>query len=154
MSDYHGHMTLADGRHVPLSKAESATLWEAAEARAARDAELMPTTIDVLDMRSGVEQRLRKLGWAPGRYCDKSGAEFAVITDECTGIFRGWHDGVWPRGSIWVMGDEYSYWQCLWKPLDKLTDAEREKMDRDIQFNEECEIGHAVRIARLAETES
>lgn len=69
MSDYHGHATLEDGTHVPLTKDEADALSEASEEAAAKSAADMPETRDALRVMQRGLSRLRELGWREAKYC-------------------------------------------------------------------------------------
>ena len=128
--DYHGHMTLANGEHVPLSAEQAAEIMAAIEAAEARDVAAMPDTEAALVALSRAHHRLHRLGWSDGIYCPKDGSEFAVTEFGSTGIFRVRYSGTWPEGEI--DGGDWTHppQACLWKAIDKLTEAERATLDR------------------------
>jgi len=135
MSDdeYHGHMTHKDGSHTPLSKKEAQALWDHLEEDDKKRAAEMPEPWDATRQIIRAKERLRKLGWAEGGgFAVKKGDDCAVIELGSTGMWSGWldHEGKY----IHYAGD-CSHRRKVWaKPLNKLTDAEREKMkdgDRD-----------------------
>lgn len=150
MGEYHGHGTLPDGTHVPLTKSEADALWQAAKAASAREAELMPDTAAVLRMTTGIRNRLHRLGWCEGIYCPKDGSDFAVIVPGCSAILTGCYIGEWPHGDFLVLDETVHPSGSWWKALDKLTTDEREKMDADMTFNIACAEGEMARCARIA----
>ena len=153
MTDYYGHATRPNGTHVRLTR-EDADMWiAAAEAASAREENLMPDTEAILSMMCGVRNRLRKLGWSEGMYCPKGGEDFAAITNGSSGIFIGCYIGEWPTGDIWILGESSHHSEIWWKPLEKLTDDERAKMVRDMDFNRECIDGEVQRFAQMARRE-
>ena len=126
---YYGHATMADGTHVPLSADEAKSLWDSAmAAKDAREAE-MPTSDDALMVMHRGRERLKELGWREGQYCPKDGTPFAVIQYGSTGIFEGWYSGEWPTGYIYCCDYVEHPHGLLFKELDRLTVAEREKFD-------------------------
>lgn len=129
MGDYHGHATLEDGTHVPLTKEEADALWKAAEAAEAKSAEDMPGTSDAIQAMQRGRSRLRDLGWREAQYCPKDRTPFAVIEYGSTGIFEAWYEGDWPDGRIYCCDYSTHPHGMLFKPLADLTEGERAKMD-------------------------
>lgn len=106
---YFGHMTMADGSHVPLTEAGAKALWEATERAQAKAEADFPDEQTALREISRAMQRLRDFRWRDGIYCPKDGSEFEVIEAGSTGIFRCRYDGEWPDG-MWMTfadGDVY-----------------------------------------------
>lgn len=129
MSDYHGHATLEDGTHVPLTKEEADALWKASEEAEAKSAADMPETNDAIQVMQRGRSRLRDLGWREAQYCPKDGTPFAVIEYGSTGIFEAWYNGDWPDGRIYCCDYFIHPHGMLFKPLADLTEGERAKMD-------------------------
>ena len=142
MSDIGGWATTEDGKRVPISRAEADAIFAAIKERDAKDAEDMPDTDAALSAMCRAMDRMERLGWRRGIYCPKDGSEFAFVEFGSTGIFAGRYSGKWPDGSI-DNGDGSSRPEgVLWKHLDQLTDAEREKLDR-------CTASHSAWIESL-----
>lgn len=97
-----GHMTLADGTHVPLSSEECERLFAEAEAARKLRAERMPDERAALLAMGQAYQRLKELGWNEAIYCPKDGSMFHVIEAGSTGIHDAHYEGHWPKGSWWV----------------------------------------------------
>lgn len=128
MSDeYHGHATLEDGSHVPLTEEMAKELWEAAERGAADRAALMPTSRDAMRVISDAHQRMQALGWWKGGGLRvKRGDKCAVREDQSTGIWSGRLD---EDGEYVHYCDSVSAPRKVWlKPLSDLTDDERVQM--------------------------
>lgn len=128
VKDYHGHMTLADGSHIPLTKDDAEALWAAVEVAKAKRAETMPTAQDALRALTTAEERLRELGWTRGGGLRvKRGDECAVAEQGSTGMWKGWFDN---DGKYVHYGDCCSDpRKTFLKPLADLTDDERAHME-------------------------
>ncbi len=129
MGDYHGHATLDDGTHVPLTEEEAEALWKAgkeAEERAAKD---MPATADALRAMQSGFSRLRALGWREAQYCPKDTTPFAVIQYGSTGIFEGWYSGDWPDGRVYCCDYFVHPHGMMFKPMANLTADEHDLLD-------------------------
>lgn len=124
---YHGHATLEDGSHVPLTAELAKALWEAAERSAADRAALMPTSRDAMRVISDAHQRMNALGWWKGGGLRvKSGDECAVREDTSTGIWSGWIDA---DGEFVHYCGYVSAPRKVWlKPIADLTEDERSQM--------------------------
>lgn len=123
-----GHVTMLDGTHVPLSAEDARTIWARCEEADAKRRALMPDSMAALRMLQNALTRLRDEGWRDGIYCPKNGSTFAAIEFGSTGIFTGSCLGDWPDGRV-LVGDGTSHPRgLLWKPLEKLTEAEAEKL--------------------------
>lgn len=121
-----GHMTMADGTCVPLTAAEAKTIMDHICAAEAKQAAEMPTSKEAVAAMFNARDRLRRLGWREGQYCPKDGTEFAVIQYGSTGIFTAWYSGEWPKGYLHVEDCVHHPGECMWKPLDQLTEWEEE----------------------------
>lgn len=119
--EYHGHMTLADGSHVPLTAEEATAIWESAERRAAARAETMPTEKDALNAMFEAWQRLKELGWSEAIYCPKDGSMFDAIEAGSTGIHDCCYRGEWPSGSwdLYADGDIWPSHPILYRKKDE-----------------------------------
>lgn len=106
---YHGHMTMADGSHVPLSEEQASALWERLERRQAERAAKLPDEQAALGAMFEAYDRLRELGWRDIIYCPKDGSSFDVIEPGSTGIFRCHYVGEWPDGQ-WYAEDGGDLW--------------------------------------------
>lgn len=104
MDDVVGHKTMADGRHEPLTRAESVALMQACEARDAKRKADMPIEQNAIDAMFEAWQRLKELGWREAIYCPTDGSSFDVIEAGSTGIHRCFYSGEWPDG-YWMVGD-------------------------------------------------
>jgi len=102
---YHGHMTLTDGSHVPLTEAEAAAIWESVERATAERNAKYPDEKACLAAISDAVQRLRDFGWSDAVYCPKDGSVFDVIEAGSTGIHKCSYGGKWPDGSWWIHAD-------------------------------------------------
>lgn len=109
MSEYHGHTTLNDGSHIPLTKEEAAAIWAACEASTAKRAADMPTEQDALRVLTDAVHRLKELGWSDAIYCPKDGTLFDAIEAGSSGIHDCYYEGKWPDGTWW-MPDEHDTW--------------------------------------------
>lgn len=125
---YHGHATMADGTHVALSADEVKALIEMADASDKRRREAMPDTKSALRALMDAMIRLRDEGWRDGIYCPKDGSDFAVIEFGSTGMFQGCYAGEWPKGHVMFCDGLTHPRGTMWKPLDRLTDWERETL--------------------------
>ena len=127
VKDYHGHMTMADGSHVPLTKEEAEALLAAVEAEKAKRANDMPTALDALRALISAEERLRDLGWSRGGGLRvRRGDECAVAEQGSTGMWKGWFDD---DGKYVHFGDCVSDpRKTFLKPLADLMDDERAHM--------------------------
>lgn len=146
VKDYHGHMTMADGSHVPLTKEDAEALWAAVEAEKARRANDMPTAQDALRALISAEQRLRELGWARGGGLRVNrGDKCAVAEQGSTGIWKGWLDS---DGKYVHYGDCASDpRKTFLKPLADLTDDEHAHMAECDRREAEA---HSAMIERFA----
>lgn len=128
--EYYGHKTYADGTHEPMSKDEAKALWERVEAEDARRRDAIPDTQAALQTMFDACTRLKDEGWKEGRQCPKDGTPFAFVTLWSTGIFSGAYSGEWPHGYVIGCDCVHHPGELIWKPLDKLTDAERARMEK------------------------
>jgi hypothetical protein len=127
--DIVGHKTMVDGTHVPLRRDEADALWASIESAKAARIALMPDWAAALQMMSDALSRLNDEGWARGAYCPKDGSPFAIIEFGSTGIFEAFYSGTWPDGHV-IACDFVSHPDgMLWKAIDKLSPAERAKLD-------------------------
>ena len=128
MDKYHGHKTLIDGTHVPLTEDEVDAIWRAVDAAKAKRAQEMPTAQDALRTLIEAQQRLQELGWRLGGGLRvKRGDECAVAETGSTGIWRG-HldaDGKYVQYCDCVSDPR----KCWLKPLADLSDEERAHME-------------------------
>lgn len=125
-----------------MTRLDADALFRLVELQEAEDAAAMPDATAALVALSRARQRMQRLGWSEGIYCPKDGSEFALVQFGGSGIFSGAYVGKWPDGDIW-MADETTHPQaCLWKAIDKLTDAERARFDA-------CVADHRAYIDRL-----
>ena len=127
MADYHGHKTLADGSHVPLTADEAESIWKMIDAAKTKRAQDMPTAQDALRTLIAAQERMKELGWwlGPGLRVNR-GDDCAVAETGSTGMWRGHYD---------ADGKYIHYCDCVsdprkcWlKPLADLTDDERAHM--------------------------
>jgi hypothetical protein len=124
-ADIVGHKTLADGSHLPLTRAEADELIARADEYDHRMAEQMLDEATALKVLTDAFHRLKKLGWNDAIYCPKDGSSFDVIEAGSSGIHSAHYEGEWPRGTWWIAnaGD-------LWpsRPiLYRVTEAEKAK---------------------------
>ncbi len=150
MGEYHGHRTMPDGSHEPLTQAEAEALWKSVEDAKAARAVAMPTAKDALTSIIEAEQRLSELGWRKGGGLRvKRGDECAVAQSGSTGL---WHGRVDAKGEYVHYCDSVSKPRDAWlKPLADLSNEERtwmEECDR-----REAEAYRSV-LDRLANPES
>lgn len=146
MADYHGHKTLIDGTHVPLTKDEADSFVQAIEEADAKRAEDMPTARDALAALIRAEQRLKDLGWWKGGGLRvKPGDECAIAETGSTGIWSGRLDS---EREYVHYGDYVSSPQKLWlKPIPELTDDERAWMQECNQREAEAYTAMMDRLA-------
>jgi hypothetical protein len=123
----------------------AAAIWDAIERQNAADEAAMPDTLAAMIALQRARERLQKLGWREGVYCPKDGSNFAVIQYGSTGIFAGTYVGDWPTGVVWIADETCAPQGIMWKPLDKLTEAESARMDT-------CIADHRAYIDRLGRT--
>lgn len=100
--EYYGHMTMADGSHVPLSKEDAEQLWKASEARQAEIAARWPDEQSCLIALTEAFHRLKDFGWREAIYCPKDGTSFQVIEAGSSGIHQAHYEGSWPKGTWWI----------------------------------------------------
>jgi hypothetical protein len=98
-------------------------------AKADREAS-MPDFNSAISTLHSAHVRLGELGWKDGIYCPKDGAQFALIEFGYTGIFSGNYIGEWPDGHIYAADCIMHPKGIMWKPLDALTDDERDVLAR------------------------
>jgi hypothetical protein len=122
MKDYHGHMTLEDGSHIPLTAADAEAFWKEALAEKAARAAAMPTEQDAIRQMSEAYHRLKELGWNSPDYCPKDGSEFDIIEAGSTGIHRCAYWGTWPTGTYNVF-DSGDVWPSR-PTLYRVTEAQ------------------------------
>jgi len=103
--DIVGHKTMADGTHVPLTRAEGEALLKAVAAARAKREDLMPDEKAALRMFADAFERLKDFGFCEAMYCPKDGSHFQVIEAGSTGIHDCRYEGEWPKGSWWIHGD-------------------------------------------------
>lgn len=128
MSDYHGHMTMKDGSHEPLTKEMAQELWDAFERDAEERARLMPTSDDAMRVILDAQQRMKALGRRKGLGIIgvRCGDKCAVREDGSTGIWSGWVDA---NGKYVNYCDGVSDPRKVWlKPIEDLTEDECVKM--------------------------
>ena len=125
---YHGHKTMADGSHVPLTEGEADAIWKDIEEADARRAQDMPTAHDALRVMIAARHRLQELGWWEGGGLRvKRGDECAVAQTGSTGMWRGRLDS---ERKYVHYGDSASVPHGCWlKPLADLADDERAWME-------------------------
>lgn len=131
MAEYHGHMTMADGSHLPLSKDDADALWKSIKAGQKEMSEQMPTARDALRTINNAQQRLNDLGWSLGGGLKvRRGDECAVAESGSTGMWRGWVD---QDGKYLHYADYCTDPRKAWlKPLADLTPEE-------LAWMEECD---------------
>lgn len=107
-------------RHEPLTRAEAAALWEAAEAAKADRIARMPDEQSAIRAMCDAYTRLKELGWGDPAYCPKDGSHFQVIEAGSTGIHDCSYHGEWPTGSWWVYdGDVWPSRPTMFKRYPK-----------------------------------
>lgn len=128
MSGYHGHKTLIDGTHVPLTSEEADALWKYVEEAKAKRATDMPTAEDALRTMLDAKQRMQDLGWwLGGGLRVKPGDQCAVAEFGSTGIWSGRLDD---QRKYVTYADSVADPRKVWlKPLADLTDDERKHME-------------------------
>lgn len=114
-----GWMTLADGRHVPITPAQADALLAAIKVEDAERQALMPTERDAIEAMFSGWLRLKELGWREAMYCPKDGSLFEIIEAGSTGIHRCHYSGKWPDGHYLVhgQGDLWPSNPNLFRPL-------------------------------------
>lgn len=105
----HGHMTMADGTHVPLTAEQAAALWEETERHQAEIAARLPDEAACLKAMCEAFHRLRDFGWREAMYCPKDGSSFDAIEAGSSGIHRCHYSGKWPDGH-WYVADAGDFW--------------------------------------------
>lgn len=147
MAEYFGHMTMADGSHVPLSGADAAAIWNSAMSAKAWRELVMPDTRDALNTMFDAFARLKDLGWREAMYCPKDGTHFEAITAGSTGTFECWYDGQWPTGRWWGVdgGDIWPMDPILFRlyPADQAKYDERMAEARRQYARERMGLPHA-----------
>lgn len=125
---YHGHMTMADGSHVPLTEEQASALWEQIEQRTAERAAKLPDQKTAIGAMFEAYDRLRELGWQEIIYSPKDGSWFDVIEPGSTGIHRCHYVGEWPDGDWYGPDDEwYGRMRPILFRLDPEAEAERKR---------------------------
>lgn len=97
-----GHMTMADGSHVPLSAEQAKAIWDESERHRAERAARLPDEKSAISAMFDAYDRLRELGWSEACYCPKDGSGFQVIEPGSTGVHHAHYDGQWPKGTWWI----------------------------------------------------
>lgn len=125
---YHGHMTMADGSHVPLTAEQASGLWEQTERHQAEIAARLPDEAACLRAMSEAFHRLRDFGWREAMYCPKDGSSFDAIEAGSSGVHRCYYSGEWPDGRWYVEdgGDIWPSTPILFR-LDPEAEAERKR---------------------------
>jgi len=118
---YYGHMTLSDGAHVPLTKAEAEQLMKELDAKQAEIAARWPDERSCLIAMTEAFHRLQDFGWREAIYCPKDGTPFDVIEAGSSGVHTCHYEGSWPTGSWWVAdgGDLWPSHPILFRPTQK-----------------------------------
>lgn len=143
MSDeknFSGSMTTADGKRVQLTSSEAEALWEKVKKSGEERAERLPDAHSCLVAMSQAESRLQELGWRKGSYCPRNGEPFAVCEVGSTGMWQGfWSEDAdskpFSTGYIIAADCVHRPSEVFFKPIERLTDAERDHMnkcDRDV----------------------
>lgn len=107
--EYHGSMTMTDGRRVYLTSDEAKSLWDDIDRGIADRAERMPDSKSALSIINSAISRLKELGWNDAIYCPKDGTEFAVCEFGSIGMWKAFYTGKWPDGYI-------HYADCVSRP--------------------------------------
>ena len=148
MKDYHGHKTMSDGSHVALSADEAKALWERIENEKNERASKLPDSLACLSAISQAKNRMRELGWREGVYCPRNGETFAVSQIGSTGMWSGhWSPGIdqLSHGFVIAADSAMNPQTTFFKPLEELTDDERERMKA-------CDADNAAWVERLAKS--
>jgi len=106
---YYGHMTMADGSHVPLTEEQAREIWDACEKAQEDRAKRMPDEQAALKVLQDAYTRLKELGWRDAIYCPKDGSIFEAIEAGSTGVHDCTYHGEWPKGS-WLVHGEGDLW--------------------------------------------
>lgn len=148
-TEYHGHKTMADGSHVPLTKDDVAAITALIEGNAAKRNADMPTVRDALSAFISAEERLRDLGWwRGGGLRIRRGDDCAVIQQGSTGMWSGRYQ---EDGEYVLFGDSVCRPRDCWmKPLSDLTDDERAWVEECDQKDREAQDAFARRCQLLA----
>jgi hypothetical protein len=107
---YHGHKTLKDGTHLPLTSDEAERLWNDMERRREATAIKYPDEQSTLNGMCEAHQRLRDFGWDDACYCPKDGSIFEVIEAGSSGVHKCHYHGEWPKGTWWIHGEDGDLW--------------------------------------------
>jgi hypothetical protein len=113
---YFGHMTMADGSHVPLTADDAKALWEATEQARKKTEADYPDEQTTLREMCRAHHRMKDFGWREGIYRPKDGSEFEIIEAGSTGIFRCRYDDHWPDG-MWLTFAEGEVYPSSRPPL-------------------------------------
>ena len=127
MSDYHGSMTLADGRRVPLSKEYAEAMWKAVQDAQKNRAEAMPDAYSCLSSLCSAKERLRELGWRDAIYCPRDGSTFAVCELGSTGMWSAFYADPYIQYADCVSLPGH---HMFFKSMASLTDDERETVTK------------------------
>ena len=147
-----GHKTHMDGSHSPITEGEADAIMAACDAADAVRREQMPDSMAAINVLHDARQRLRDEGWSGAQYCPKDGSLFAVIEYGSTGIFEATYWGKWPDGRVYCCDGFTHPHGMLWKPIEKLTDAERDKLAECMDIDRQ--LGEREVQAFMAETQS
>ena len=120
-NEYHGHMTMADGSHVPLTKEQAEQLMQEIDAKKAEIAARRPDERSCLIAMTEAFHRLKDFGWREAIYCPKDGTPFDAIEAGSSGVHPCHYEGSWPTGSWWVAddGDIWPSHPILFRPTPK-----------------------------------
>src|ERR1700677_1690483 len=128
--EYCGHMTMVDGSHVPLTRAQADELLALADAQQEKRAADMPTVEDALRTMTGAFERLKELGFSEAIYCPKDGSQFDAIEAGSSGIHRCHYSGEWPDGHWWIAshGDLWPSRPILYRLDPEAAEAKKARM--------------------------
>lgn len=122
---YHDSMKMSDGTRKALTSDEAKAIWQQIEASTKERAEKMPDAESALRSMISAEERLKELGWRDARYCPRDESEFAVCEIGSTGMWKAFYSGEFITYADCVSKGNRMYF----KPLDKLTDGERTRIE-------------------------
>lgn len=130
MTEYYGHKTMHDGRHIPLTKEEAETMRDAIADIRTKRADKLPTARDALRAISEAQDRLRELGWWAGGFKIKAGDRCAVAQSGSTGMWSGRMD---TERKYVLFGD------CVTSPGNAWLKAEADLTDDERAYIAECD---------------
>ena len=147
----HGSFTDDDGIRREMSQEEANQIMVNVDAADDRRRKEIPDVFSALSKMLDIMQRMQEFGWRDAIYCPKDGSHFALIHYQSSGIFFGCYIGEWPTGDIHYQDCVSPPEDMWWKDFEKLTEQEREHMNKCTDDGEKYQERQAKMFAAMAE---